>query len=510
MSTTVPNTRPAGSGLMVLTPLRVEARALSSRLPTGSVVRTGAGSRRAADALSRLDGRGHAAVAVAGVGGGLVPGQRIGALVVADRVLDSHGSTVAELPSAAILSTELRAAGIDVETGAVISADRIVRGRSARSALAAHGAVAVDLESSTLSAYPWKSPVAVLRALSDTFEHDLRSPALVANGMKALATLRSAAPVIDAWAAAVRPRKVILASPRSFCAGVDRAIETVRRALSIHGAPVFVRRQIVHNRHVVEELESHGAVFVQELDEIPDGAVVVFSAHGVSTAVRSEAHRRELQVVDATCPLVSKVHREVHRFKDRGYQVVLIGHAGHDEIEGTLGESDDVVLLETPDDVDRLKVADPSRVAYLTQTTLSPADVEGMVSRLSARFPELVSPHADDICYATHNRQDALKAMASDCDLVIVVGSSNSSNAARLVEVAQRCGTEARLVEDESELRLNWLANTHTVGVTAAASTPPSLVERVVTALSGIGPLGTTERAARTEHVSFPLPLEVR
>ena len=292
---------------------------------------------------------------------------------MADRVLDSTGATVAVLPSATLLASELRARGLEPTTGAVISTDRVVRGEAARSALAAHGAVAVDLESAILAAHPWNAPVAVVRALSDTPERELRSPAIVVGGLKALAALRASAPVIEAWGAAVRQRKVLLAGPRSFCAGVDRAVETVRRAIAIHGSPVYVRRQIVHNRHVVANLEREGAVFVQELDEVPDGAPVVFSAHGVSRAVRSEADRRQMKVVDATCPLVAKVHRELHRFAARGHQVVLIGHAGHDETEGTLGEADGITLLETPDDVDRLEVTDPSRLAYLTQTTLSPS-----------------------------------------------------------------------------------------------------------------------------------------
>jgi 4-hydroxy-3-methylbut-2-enyl diphosphate reductase len=305
-------------------------------------------------------------------------------------------------------------------------------------------------------------------------------------------------------------RRVLLAGPRSFCAGVERAIQTVERALERFGAPVYVRRQIVHNRHVVHDLEEKGAVFVHELDEVPDGATVVFSAHGVSPAVRQIAESRGLNVVDATCPLVAKVHHEVRRFTERGYQVVLIGHDGHDETEGTLGEADGITLVERPEDVAEIDVRDPDRLAYITQTTLSPTDVAGVVSRLSDRFPSVVGPHAADICYATQNRQDAVAAIAAECDLVLVVGSSNSSNAARLVEVASRAGTPSTLVEDETQLDPALIAGAETVGVTAAASTPPVLVTRVIAALCRLGPTRVEERVLRTEHVNFSLPQEVR
>jgi 4-hydroxy-3-methylbut-2-enyl diphosphate reductase len=263
----------------------------------------------------------------------------------------------------------------------------------------------------------------------------------------------------------------------------------------------------VHNRHVVDELEKRGAVFVQELDEVPDGATVVFSAHGVAPAVTKTARARNMNVVDATCPLVAKVHHEVRRFTDRGYQVVLIGHQGHDETEGTLGEVPGIALVEKPADVATLEVRDPEKVAYITQTTLSPQDVADVVRELSTRFPSIVGPHSADICYATQNRQDAVVAMAGECDFILVVGSSNSSNAARLVEVATRAGCPATLIEDESQLGLDLLRGVATVGVTAAASTPPAVVERVVTSLN---PTSVEERVLRTEHVHFPLPMEVR
>lgn len=321
----------------------------------------------------------------------------------------------------------------------------------------------------------------------------------------------------DGLATAVAPtRTVLLAGPRSFCAGVERAIQTVERALDRFGPPVYVRRQIVHNRHVVEGLETLGAVFVHELDEVPDGATVVFSAHGVAPAVRAEARHRGLQVIDATCPLVAKVHREVRRFSDQGYQVVLIGHAGHDETEGTLGEADGIspiapiALIETAADVESLQVRNPDKLAYITQTTLSPDDVAEVVARLATRYPAVVGPHAADICYATQNRQDAVRAIAADCDLMLVVGSANSSNGARLVEAARRAGCRAEMIEDDTEIRSEWMRAASTVGITAAASTPPGLVDRVVASLAQLGPIAVEERSVRREHVSFPLPSEVR
>ena len=305
-------------------------------------------------------------------------------------------------------------------------------------------------------------------------------------------------------------RRVLLAGPRSFCAGVERAIHTVERAIELHGTPVYVRRQIVHNRYVVEDLERRGAVFVHELDEVPDGATVVFSAHGVAPAVRQAAAARNMTVIDATCPLVAKVHHEVRRFSERGYHVVLIGHEGHDETEGTLGEVPGVSLVQRPEDVAELAVADPDRVAYMTQTTLSTHDVAGIVAELSHRFPALAAPHAADICYATQNRQDAVMAMAAECDLLLVVGSANSSNAARLVEVARRSGCRSVLIEDGADIDLALIGSVTTVGVTAAASTPPALVQQVVETLARFGSIEVEERVVRTESVNFPLPLEVR
>jgi 4-hydroxy-3-methylbut-2-en-1-yl diphosphate reductase len=280
--------------------------------------------------------------------------------------------------------------------------------------------------------------------------------------------------------------------------------------LERYGAPVYVRRQIVHNTHVVRRLEGLGAVFVQEIDEVPGGATVVLAAHGVAPDVRRDADRRDLFVIDATCPLVAKVHREVRRFAERDYSVVLVGHADHDEVEGTIGEAANIRLVSTPEDAAHVAVPDPGRVAYVTQTTLALDDVADVVAVLRDRFPSLVGPAADDVCYATQNRQDAVRAIAGDCHLLLVVGSQNSSNSQRLVEVAERAGCPAHLIDDEREIDLRWLAGAATVGVTAGASAPAELVDRVVAALGGLGTLDIQTRAVTAETVRFSLPEEVR
>jgi len=367
------------------------------------------------------------------------------------------------------------------------------------------------METAPLMAAADGRPVAVLRAVCDGPGRPLLRPATVPAGLAALRSLRRAGPVLQRWAAAAGDRTVLLAGPRSFCAGVERAIEIVERVLQRYGAPVYVRRQIVHNAHVVGALADRGAVFVEELDEVPDGAVVVFSAHGVASAVRAQAARRGLEVVDATCPLVAKVHTEARRFADQGYQVVLIGHAGHDEVEGTLGEAPGkVVLAETAADVARLRPADTSRVAYLMQTTLAVDEAASVEEALRERFPAARGPGSDDICYATTNRQQAVAAVAADADLVLVLGSANSSNSVRLVETAQRAGAPAHLIEDVGQIQLSWLQGARVIGLTAGASAPPALVDEVIAALRGLGRVEVEEHVVTTESVSFSLPKEVR
>jgi len=301
--------------------------------------------------------------------------------------------------------------------------------------------------------------------------------------------------------------QVLLARPRGFCAGVDRAIEIVERALELHGAPIYVRHEVVHNKYVVEDLRAKGAVFVELLSEVPQGATVVFSAHGVSQAVRVEAEQRGLHVFDATCPLVTKVHVEVGKMREQGRAIVMIGHRGHPEVEGTMGQSSSgMYLVETPQDVGELQIDDPDRLAFVTQTTLSVDDASTIIAALKARFPSLVGPKNDDICYATQNRQDAVKALARQCDVLIVVGSQNSSNSNRLREVALNLGLPAYMVDAPEQLDPAWVLGAQTVGVTAGASAPDVLVQGVVTRLREIGAGDVREMDGIAETVVFPLP----
>lgn len=300
---------------------------------------------------------------------------------------------------------------------------------------------------------------------------------------------------------------VTLAQPRGFCAGVDRAIAIVERALAQHGAPIYVRHEVVHNRFVVDELRRKGAVFVDQLDEVPAGATVIFSAHGVSQTVRQDADARGLHVYDATCPLVTKVHVEVSRMREQGREIVMIGHRGHPEVEGTMGQCEGGIhLVETVDDVQRLNVGDPERLAYVTQTTLSVDDAAGIVTALRARFPTILGPKKDDICYATQNRQDAVKALAARSDAVIVVGSRNSSNTNRLREVAEKLGVPALMIDDVAELDPAWLEGKERIGLTAGASAPEVLVRAVADRLRELGATEVRELEGLIESVVFPLP----
>ena len=301
--------------------------------------------------------------------------------------------------------------------------------------------------------------------------------------------------------------EVLLANPRGFCAGVDRAIAIVEQALAQFGAPIYVRHEVVHNRFVVDDLRAKGAVFVESLDEIPDGATVVFSAHGVSRAVRREAAARGLNVFDATCPLVTKVHVEIAKMREQGREIVMIGHAGHPEVEGTMGQCDSgVYLVESAADVPRLDVRDPSRLAYVTQTTLSVDDAAAVVEALRRRFPAIVGPKKDDICYATQNRQDAVKFLSPRVDVVIVVGSPNSSNSNRLREVAANLGVPAYMVDTAADLRAEWVAGRQRIGVTAGASAPELLVRQVIERLRELGAGSVAELSGVVERVVFPLP----
>ena len=301
--------------------------------------------------------------------------------------------------------------------------------------------------------------------------------------------------------------QVLLANPRGFCAGVDRAIEIVERAIALHGAPIYVRHEVVHNKFVVNDLRKKGAVFVEDLDEVPAGATLIFSAHGVSQAVRRDAEARGLRVFDATCPLVTKVHVEVAKMRGQRREIIMIGHKGHPEVQGTMGQSDNgMYLVEGPEDVAKLTVRDENNLAFVTQTTLSVDDAQVTIDALQARFPAIVGPKRDDICYATQNRQDAVKTLAKQCDVVIVVGSPNSSNSNRLREVAQNQGVPAYMVDNAGELKTEWLAGKSRVGVTAGASAPEILVQEVIERLKSLGADRVSNVEGIEERVTFPLP----
>ncbi|MGH9044044.1 MAG: 4-hydroxy-3-methylbut-2-enyl diphosphate reductase [Acidimicrobiales bacterium] len=484
--------------LSIFCALRIE------RLALGRATLVGMGPERAKRAsLGRLED--GAAYAVCGVSGGLRVGVSAGDVVVADELRNEDGQ-VRRLPSARLVASELSQAGLKVHVGPLVSISHFANARE-RSALGERGALAVDMESFWLAERLGDHPLAVVRTIADCLDNGPVSGAL-----PSLRALRRVRPALEAWARTIGPLRVMLASPRSFCAGVERAIEIVERAIGRFGPPVYVRRQIVHNAHVVSELEERGAVFVNELDEVPEGATVVLAAHGVSPEVRMQAERRpSLSVIDATCPLVAKVHHEARRFASQARRIVLIGHAGHEEVVGTMGEvPGGIDLVQGLSDVAGLDYPPGSKVAYLTQTTLAVDETAQIIDALGDRFDDLVGPSADDICYASQNRQDAVRELAGCTDLVLVVGSANSSNTARLVEVARREGTRAELVEDAGDLRLSWLNSARVVGVTAGASAPESLVKDLVEVLRSLGANSVEELAAKEETVHFTLPQKVR
>ncbi len=301
--------------------------------------------------------------------------------------------------------------------------------------------------------------------------------------------------------------QVILANPRGFCAGVDRAIEIVERALALYGKPIYVRHEVVHNKFVVDDLKKKGAIFIEDLAEVPAGSTLIFSAHGVPQSVRKDAEARGLKVFDATCPLVTKVHMEVAKMRASGKEIIMIGHKGHPEVEGTMGQANGgMYLIETPEDVATLKVDDEANLAFVTQTTLSMDDAGRIIAALKQRFPTIIGPKKDDICYATQNRQDAVKTLAKDCDLVIVVGSPNSSNSNRLREVAQNLGVEAYMIDNASQLKPEWLQGKLNVGISAGASAPEILVQQVISALQAMGAVAVSELSGIEESTVFPLP----
>lgn len=493
---------------MVCTPLYAERLALRGQLTTPAV-RTG---------RSRGTPR-QGPVLVAGLAGALTDGIAPGDVVVASEIRHAgrtapggDGAVGRVVPSfaAELVAGELRRLGLTVHVGPIVTADHVVDSAVERAALAATGAIAVDTESALLASDDGQT--IVVRVIVDNPGLPLRRLGMPARGLTALAQLRRTAPAINAWSAATATgeRELLLAGPRSFCAGVERAIETVERALDRFGAPVFVRRQIVHNRHVVEDLERRGAVFVEEVDAVPEGSLVVLAAHGVAPAVRAQAAERHLRVIDATCPLVAKVHHEVRRYAARDRTVVLIGHPDHEEVVGTMGEAPDhVIVVAGPAEAETVQVPDPDKVGYAMQTTLAVEEAAETAAVLRRRFPALTGPRRDDICYATSNRQAGVREIAEQSDLVIVLGSQNSSNSRRLAEVAEAAGTPAVLVDDAGEVELDRLAGANRIGITAGASAPPALVDELVRCLSGLGPVFVTENGTLTEDVRFALPKEV-
>jgi 4-hydroxy-3-methylbut-2-en-1-yl diphosphate reductase len=494
--------------LLVLAPLRLEAAVIGER-DGWRVLRSGMGLARARVAAARALAVDDApAVVIAGVCAAVAPGLEPGDVVLASE-LRREGSDAVSVPGSALLAATLRRRGLRVHVGPVLSVDRVL-GPSERRALRAQDVLAVDMESAWLAEGAAGRPLAVVRIVVETAERGLADPRTALAGVRALVSLRRTGEALLSWGRALGPRRVLLAGPRSFCAGVERAIEIVELALEQRGAPVYVRKQIVHNQHVVTELEERGAVFVEELDDVPAGATVVFSAHGVSPAVKQQARERDLDVIDATCPLVNKVHAEARRFAADGHSIFLIGHEGHEEIEGTYGEAPEAItIVETLEDAAEVEVANPDKVAFLTQTTLAVDETNDIAEELRRRFPVLRAPSSDDICYATTNRQLALRAVAAAADLVLVVGSQNSSNSKRLVEVSQRSGTPAYLVDDERDVDVAWLEGATTIGITAGASAPESLVRRIIDAIGGLGPVEVEERTTTVESVQFRVPRDL-
>ena len=491
--------------LLVFAPLRIEAAALGAR-PGWRVLRSGMGPERSRIAAARGLAVEAEAVAVAGVCAAVSPALRAGDVVCASE-LRRDGAAPIPLPASALLAAALRRRGLRVHVGPLFSTDHLA-GPDERRLL--EGVLAIDMESAWLAEAADGRPLAVLRVVVEAAGRRLLDPRTPAAGTRALVNLRRARGALAEWADAVAPRRILLAGPRSFCAGVERAIDVVELALEQRGAPVYVRKQIVHNEHVVSGLERRGAVFVEELDEVPDGATVVFSAHGVSPAVKTAAAERGLDVIDATCPLVNKVHAEARRFAADGHTIFLVGHKGHEEVEGTQGEAPDSIrIVEDLEDALLIDAPDPEQVSFLTQTTLAVDETNQIVGELRRRFPTLRGPASDDICYATTNRQLAVRAVAREADMVLVVGSQTSSNSKRLVEVAQREGSRAYLVDDETDVDVAWLKGASTVAVTAGASAPESLVRRLIDSIAALGGAEVEERITTTESLQFKLPREV-
>jgi 4-hydroxy-3-methylbut-2-enyl diphosphate reductase len=498
-----------GAELLVLAPMALEARAIRAGAPWSRVEKIGMGPRRARAAARLTHHPSERSALIAGVCGALDPRLEPGDVVLASE-LRTDTKTL-PCPDPAILAGVLRRGGLRVHVGPIASSSGLVFGERRRE-LAQAGALAVDMESAWLADDARTRSLTTLRVVLDTPHYEFHHPARAAiAARRAFRALRQASSLLEAWAQALGHREVVLAAPRASCAGVTRAVEIVERALEQRGSPVYVRKQIVHNAHVVSELERRGAVFVDDVDEVPAGATVIFSAHGVSPAVREHAAARQLDVIDATCPLVAKVHAEARRFASSDFQIVLVGHEDHEEVEGTVGEAPGhTQVIASIEEARNIELTDSRRVAVLTQTTLAVDETADIVDALRARYPTLVVPASEDICYATQNRQDAVRAIAAESELILVVGSQNSSNSRRLVEVAERAGCRAHLVERAEEIAPELLAGVKRIGVTAGASAPESLVQEVVSALEGLGRVSLSELTVATEEMRFNLPPQVR
>jgi len=498
----------APAELLVLAPMALEARAIRAGAPWSRVEKIGMGPRRARAAAHLTHHPAQRSALIAGVCGALDPSLEPGDIVLASELRTADKTVACADPT--ILAGVLRRGGLRVHVGPILSSTGLVFGERRRE-LALAGALAVDMESAWLADNARATPLTTLRVVMDTPRYQFHPARAAIAARRAYRTLREASSMLEGWAEALGHREVVLAAPRASCAGVTRAVEIVERALEQRGAPVYVRKQIVHNAHVVDDLERRGAVFVDDLDDVPPGATVIFSAHGVSPAVRRHASDRGLDVIDATCPLVAKVHAEARRFAAGDFQIVLVGHEDHEEVEGTVGEAPaHTQVIASIDEARAIELTDPDRVAVLTQTTLAVDETADIVDALRERFPSLVVPPSEDICYATQNRQDAVRAIAQAVELILVVGSPNSSNSRRLVEVAERAGCRATLVERAEAIAPEMLVGTRRVGVTAGASAPESLVQEVVRAIGGLGGMSLREITVATEDMHFNLPPQVR
>jgi 4-hydroxy-3-methylbut-2-enyl diphosphate reductase len=507
MSEATPSSSSRAQPLTILTASPIEAAAVRRGAPWATVHSVGPGDRRAASAVHGLGSH----VLFTGFCHALDDELNPGDVVLARQIRHAEGTISCADPT--VLASVLRSRGATVATGPVFSLPGLRAGGSLRRRGVTSGSVAADLGAAAkVARLADASTLTVMCVVLGTPRGELRRPGSAAQAsLAAWRELRRASSSLGEWVRCLAPREIALAAPRASCAGVERAVQVVERALEDRKPPVYVRKQIVHNAHVIADLERKGAIFVDEVDEVPSGATVIFSAHGVSPAVRAQARERGLDVIDATCPLVAKVHAEARRFSADNFEIVLVGHEGHEEVEGTYGEAPARMhVVASEEEAEKLELDPSARVAYLTQTTLAVDDTAAIVSTLRRRFENLRGPRSSDICYATQNRQDAVRALASDCDLILVIGSQNSSNSRRLVEVAQRAGAPAALIEDGSALTPELLSGVRRIGVTAGASAPESLVADLIAALAGLGTLTISERSIGTEDVEFKLPAELR